>query len=401
MHKYQLRRPSPIIVVPRQVPTPTGAPSPESPDSPDTPPGAPPSPDSPDSPSPTASSFPVPQNPTATAAPSVSSASSEAAATSQAVASAAPQASSAPPVSSSQITNVPVQQITQAPASTQIALSTNIGQTQANSEFSSKKAAPSAPSTNAPSEQTEASEGGSNVGSNLGSTLPEKQAQHQARTMSIGAEAALITFSVLGFLALIIGAIILLKRRRRRTQNSTLRHAEDAFDPSNNGSLHTPETVHIAGDGSGSHLTRSTNTESIFAEGPYQRPETVSTEGNRSRIEKPQPTPNPFADPSLNKAYDVLRGRPRSTTLTDRGSWTQNPFKDPVSDRFDPFGELQEKARQERVRYMEELRHEQEILEKERMGLGLPYDMPRKSSGITVEGVGILDRSGDTRGLRR
>ena len=99
-------------------------------------------------------------------------------------------------------------------------------------------------------------------------------------------------------------------------------------------------------------------------------------------IPKPQPTPNPFADPPLNKAYDQLRGRPRSTTLTDRGSWIKNPFKDPASERFDPFGELEEKARKERVAYLREMKkeeaerrrreREQQILEKERMGLGMP-----------------------------
>jgi hypothetical protein len=38
----------------------------------------------------------------------------------------------------------------------------------------------------------------------------------------------------------------------------------------------------------------------------------------------------------------------------------QNPFKDPESDRFDPFGELQAKARMERVKYMEQARREAE-----------------------------------------
>jgi len=87
----------------------------------------------------------------------------------------------------------------------------------------------------------------------------------------------------------------------------------------------------------------------------------------------------------------VLRGRPRSTTLTDRGSWTENPFKDPSSERFDPFGELKEKARMERIKYMQDIRREEEMREKEKMGLGPP---PRKGSGVTIEGVGILDRSG-------
>jgi hypothetical protein len=42
---------------------------------------------------------------------------------------------------------------------------------------------------------------------------------------------------------------------------------------------------------------------------------------------------------------------------------------------------------------MEELRLEQEYLEKEKMGLGVPRQDLRKGSGVTVEGVGILDRS--------
>lgn len=153
-----------------------------------------------------------------------------------------------------------------------------------------------------------------------------------------------------------------------------------------------------------SHLTRSTErSNTLFGPGPYSRPETVSTDrNNASRV---PPTPNPFADPPLNKAYDVLAGRPRSTTLTDRGSWIKNPFRDPESERFDPFGELQEKARRERVRYMEEVRREAEVMRlqeerereftiKDRMGLtpdGLPT---RKGSGVTVDGLGVLDRSG-------
>jgi hypothetical protein len=142
-------------------------------------------------------------------------------------------------------------------------------------------------------------------------------------------------------------------------------HTENSFNPDNAGSLRAPEIVHID-DGppigaGGSHLTRSTErSNTLFGPGPYIRPETVSSNASRSRIAAPQPTPNPFVDPPLNKAYDVLAGRPRSTTLTDRGSWVQNPFKDPESDRFDPFGEMQAKARMERVKYMEQARREAE-----------------------------------------
>jgi hypothetical protein len=153
-----------------------------------------------------------------------------------------------------------------------------------------------------------------------------------------------------------------------------MRHAEDAFNPNNSGSLHAPETAHMPFTPSNTHMTQSsTNTTSLFGAGHYARPETVSTEEAKSRIQAGQPTPNPFIDPGRNKAFDQIRGRPRSTTLTDRGSWTENPFRDPASDRFDPFGELQAKARAERMKYVENVRREQDehYREKEAMGLGL------------------------------
>jgi hypothetical protein len=80
----------------------------------------------------------------------------------------------------------------------------------------------------------------------------------------------------------------------------------------------------------------------------------------------PLPSANPFNDPSRNKAYDVLRGRPRSTTLTDRGSWVGNPFKDPLSGRFDPFGDLEAKAKAARMQYLEDVRNEREAENRER-----------------------------------
>jgi hypothetical protein len=56
------------------------------------------------------------------------------------------------------------------------------------------------------------------------------------------------------------------------------------------------------------------------------------------------------------------------------------------------------------VRYVNEVRAEEEdrkrreleqqFLEKERMGLGVPDVQGRKGSGVTLEGVGVLDRSG-------
>jgi hypothetical protein len=78
----------------------------------------------------------------------------------------------------------------------------------------------------------------------------------------------------------------------------------------------------------------------------------------------------------------------------------KNPFRNPESERFDPFGELQEKARMERKRYVEEARREAEVQrqfgEKEKMGLGVPDEARRKGSGVTLEGMGVLDRSGGT-----
>jgi hypothetical protein len=88
----------------------------------------------------------------------------------------------------------------------------------------------------------------------------------------------------------------------------------------------------------------------------------------------------------------------------------KNPFRNPESERFDPFGELQEKARNERKRYVEEARKEAELAreaevrrqfgEKEKMGLGVPEEVRRKGSGVTLEGMGVLDRSGGNAGYR-
>jgi hypothetical protein len=195
-----------------------------------------------------------------------------------------------------------------------------------------------------------------------------------------------------GAIALLIGAVILFKRRKRKHTYKQPPFG-DAFNPSKTGSLHAPETAHVGsaasifgrlnGGGSGGdpHLTRSTDrSNTLFGRGTYARPETVSTEHDSrtpiaaalpTPLAPAFPTPNPFKDPPLNKAYDVLNNRPRSTTLTDRGSWVANPFKDPESERFDPFGELKE-----RKRYVEEARRaaERERLlqmeQKEKMGLG-------------------------------
>ena len=185
--------------------------------------------------------------------------------------------------------------------------------------------------------------------------------------------------------------VLLYCKRRRRRRNEKYQ-AEIERDAINAASLQGPSAA-----ASNPHMTQiSDRSNTLFGAGSYARPETVTT--TDSRIPMPQPTPNPFADPPLNKAYDVLNNRPRSTTLTDRGSWVKNPFKDPESERFDPFGELQAKARKERVKHVENARREAELermmAEKEKMGLGPPEGARRKGSGVTVEGLGVLDRSG-------
>ncbi|KAF2472792.1 uncharacterized protein BDR25DRAFT_341627 [Lindgomyces ingoldianus] len=438
MPSYHRRRPVPIQIVPRQATT-TSIISPKSTDSPS--PTSSGGPESPDSPSPTASSFPPsnivpppatteaaqvgssatpppppppppPPSPTSTSQAPVSISSTEPGKVSSAPTPSSPvQASSSaaqslPEVSSaSRVTVIS----TSSPAVTTSAAPAITSTAASDFDFSSQNAEPVHLSTTSTSASVANSALPDN--DNAPGKEPAQRLKNAPSGMSKGAEAALITVSVLGAIALFIALIFFIKRRRRRAQETHMRHASDAFNPSNTGSLHTPETSYT----DSSHLTRSTTTTSpLFAADPDHRPETVSTDPSYSRfqtfpatttgttpggIQPPMPSANPFADPPRNKAYDVLRGRPRSTTLTDRGSWVQNPFKDPVSDRFDPFGELQEKARRERLRYIEELRREQELLEKERMGLGLGGDA-RKGSGVTVEGLGVLDRSGDSRGFR-
>jgi hypothetical protein len=254
------------------------------------------------------------------------------------------------------------------------------------------------------------------------------QGEHHT-LISKGGAAAAITLSILGgslspsylpppsqlthnvgALAIVLASVIFFKRRKRQNQHRQ-RLGDDAFDPSNTGSLRAPETAHVGPDPSfltGSHLTHSTKrSDFLFGGGSYIRPETVSTAHDTSyapyatnSIAPPMPTSNPFADPPLNKAYDVLAGRPRSTTLTDRGSWVKNPFKNPESERFDPFGELKDKARRKRKRHLKEARREadmrrnEEFATKEKMGLAPPQGVHRKGSGVTLEAVRVLDRSG-------
>lgn len=209
------------------------------------------------------------------------------------------------------------------------------------------------------------------------------------------------TDSSQGAIALVIGILFYCKRRKRR-HNQKL-EAELERDAANHAALRAPEAAHMNNcfapfAARGAHMTQvSDRSTSLFGPGSYTRPETVSTR-EPSRTSKGLPTPNPFADPPLNKAYDVLAGRPRSTTLTDRGSWVKNPFKNPESERFDPFGELQAKARRERVKQVEIARKEAEqkrqFEAKEKMGLAPPERaMERKGSEITLDGLGVLDRS--------
>lgn len=87
-----------------------------------------------------------------------------------------------------------------------------------------------------------------------------------------------------------------------------------------------------------------------------------------------------------------------------------NPFKDPGSERFDPFGELQQKARDERKRYLEASRKEADAARqaeaarqfgaKAKMGLSVPDNAQRKGSDVTIGGLGVLDRSGGGTGYR-
>ncbi|KAE8845719.1 hypothetical protein PTNB73_01699 [Pyrenophora teres f. teres] len=231
-------------------------------------------------------------------------------------------------------------------------------------------------------------------------TLPQEPEQRPIMTNE--ARIAAVVLGVLGILALVVCGLILLKRRKRRGRENYVPRDPDAFNPSNTNSAIAPEIVNVpdtahtgaassvfarlnggtSGGGDG-HITRSTDrSNTLFGGGSYARPETVSTNRSMSRI--PPQTPNPFADPPLNKAYDVLNNRPRSTTLTDRGSWMNNPFKNPESERFDPFGELKDKARRERLRYLQEAKREAELQrqmeQKEAMGLR-PDGMPLDQSG--------------------
>ncbi|KAF2200681.1 hypothetical protein GQ43DRAFT_432281 [Delitschia confertaspora ATCC 74209] len=199
--------------------------------------------------------------------------------------------------------------------------------------------------------------------SSSGTGLPQKSLKKTPHISKV-AEGALITFVVLGVLALLVGAFLYYRCRQRKYRHRNMRHTEDTFSPTNSSSLHPPETAHVPS---------SISNFSLFAGDSNHRPITASTDSSRSRfqgfesqpIHPPLPSANPFTDdPDRNKAYDVLRGRPRSTTLTDRGDWVANPFKDPLSDRFDPFGELEEKARIARLKYVDDVRREQEETKK-------------------------------------
>ncbi|CAO2653773.1 Nn.00g031840.m01.CDS01 [Neocucurbitaria sp. VM-36] len=448
MPRYQLRRPSPVRVIPRQVrrqdpaasSVPPAAPEveegPESPDSPFSSPStvgalseAEESDDEAEPPSPVESgaSAPAVEASSATSTVAAVSTTSPVAAvstTSPAVESSQTtlQTSSipatTPDITSQSTTNAALPQITggepptettsRPSPTTTVQLPTSLVSNLPQDQTISSSLPPPPPPLPPPESN------------NAGDTgAPQRSIPHREPTiMTKGSAVAATVLGVLGAIALIIGVVVLIKRRKRRQNAYNQRLGDDAFNPSNTGSLHAPETAHVSRgvsflnfrgggtDPNDSHLTRSSDrSNTLFGPATYSRPETVSTDRNHSRI---PPTPNPFADPPLNKAYDVLAGRPRSTTLTDRGSWIKNPFRDPESERFDPFGELQEKARRERVRHMEEVRkeaefaREREILAerekqfamKEKMGL-TPDGLPgRNGSSVTIEGLGVLDRSG-------
>ncbi|KAF2450400.1 hypothetical protein P171DRAFT_460088 [Karstenula rhodostoma CBS 690.94] len=442
MGLYQRRRPSPIQIWPTRLRRQDGVESPESPDS-----SGISSPESSGLPSPESSGIPSPESPkspqstspttlsvssTLLAPPTQTAAPSQI--TSQAAKTEAAQStidSSSRPPPSLPSSSTAQEQLQASPSSSSAQEQPQTSATAAPTSTSAQSST-TEESTSTTDESISPSGTVSDFGSSTtGSTFVPAESEldgersgigrhrtehHDGPILSKGAEAAAITLSVMGFIALIVGFAFFLKHRRRRRNESSMRHAEDAFNPNNNGSLHAPETAHINYDGPPSlaRMTRSsTSSNELFAGAHYERPETVSTRSNNSRVRAapqiapPQPTPNPFANPPRNKAYDQLRGRPRSTTLTDRGSWVENPFKDPASERFDPFGELQEKARTERRKYFEEARREaevrrrkedeQEYLEKDRAGLKVPTRDERKGSDATVGGMGVLDRSGDGR----
>ncbi|KAF2279255.1 uncharacterized protein EI97DRAFT_439636 [Westerdykella ornata] len=391
----QRRRPPPLVLLPRQTATPTvpaeaedGEEGPESPDSVGTTPG----PDSPDSPS---------TSPALNGEEEKEDGEKEGQEgdKEKAPASTAPDATTTTATQPSQTGSS--SQISSPPHVTRPPSVVDDGGNPPNLALPLPSESPTTPTTTLtlPASPTStALPGVGSGGASADTSPPQRTLPHDAHSkgLSKGAEAALVTLTVLGTIAVLVGLLFWLRKRRRAKQEDQMRQTEDGdtFGP-NPGGLQAPEMVHS------SHLTRTTTTttNSLFAAAEYQRPETVSTDKARSRIPDPQPTPNPFADPPLNKAYDMLRGRPRSTTLTDRGSWIKNPFKDPVSERFDPFGELQEKARQERIKYMEEMQREQDYLGREESGA--VDDEARKGSSVTVEGLGVLDRSGDSRGYPR
>ncbi|KAF2127625.1 hypothetical protein P153DRAFT_432723 [Dothidotthia symphoricarpi CBS 119687] len=213
---------------------------------------------------------------------------------------------------------------------------------------------------------------------------------HDKTLMGPGAEAAAITLSILGAVSLIILAFIYFRQRKRRQDDQN-----PVRDFSKTNHLRAPDSAYIKTNTISDRVDHYFSRSALFDAASYSRPKTLSTIHGTSKTRIPPhiPAPNPFVDPPRNKAFDVLAGRPRSTTLTDRESWIENPFKNPASDRFDPFGELQQKARKERVRYMEQIRMEAEAQKKKQMELGRGND--RMGSEVTVEGIGILDRSGN------
>ncbi|KAF2996865.1 hypothetical protein E8E13_004534 [Curvularia kusanoi] len=244
--------------------------------------------------------------------------------TSQGIAAVAPP----PPVvtdpSTSTFTSIPTSKATSSrPSSTASPFTPSPPTSRSSQVFSSKIARPTQSASNT----------ASGVSSRIsGIPVAEDDPPHRTHPepptlMSKGAEAAAITLSIIG--AIIIAVCIFLYCKRRRRQRAARLDAELERDAQNYVSSLPSSTSTPPNPATGAHMTQiSSRSNTLFGAGPYTRPETVTTNHdsaanshpNHASIPLPQPTPNPFADPPLNKAYDVLAGRPRSTTLTDRGS---------------------------------------------------------------------------------
>ena len=79
---------------------------------------------------------------------------------------------------------------------------------------------------------------------------------------------------------------------------------------------------------------------------PIQKPTQTHV---RPVIPKPLPSANPFQEAPLSNAYDMLRGKRGGSVIQKTRSWLTNPFTDPSSNRYDPFGHLRAKQARERA----------------------------------------------------